>query len=244
MVRGLVSLGVVALAAVALFVFAPGVVDRVLPVAMSEKLDGLRSAVAPGTADPQVAATAADLLADRPEGLIATGPIAATKGNVPVFISDAVSGHSAPGAQDIPAEITTIRPIMGCLLTPPLDGTVVGHAVAGQSVQPIGIATYDDADLAAAVQGFADAYRAADASGPVVATVPDRLAYQSYDVVVAEVSAPVYLVLQTGQGNRIWNIHAAPGALIERVVLLGGDQVGVANLDPVVPVEVIQDSGL
>jgi hypothetical protein len=31
---------------------------------------------------------------------------------------------------------------------------------------------------------------------------------------------------------------------IERVVLLGGGQVGVANLDPVVPVEVIQDNGL
>jgi hypothetical protein len=247
MVRGLVSLVVVALAAVALLVFAPGVVDRVLPVAMVERLEGLRSSIAPGTAEPRTGNTAAAFLADRPEGLIATGPIAAMKGNVPVFISDAISGHSAPDAQDIPAEITTIRPIMGCLLTPPLGGTVVGHAVAGQSLQPIGIATYNDADLAAGVQAFADAYRAADAANatdPVEATVPDRLAYQSYDVVVTEVSAPVYLVLQTGQGNRIWNIHAAPGAMIERVVLLGGDQIGVANLDPVVPVEVIQNAGL
>ena len=59
-----------------------------------------------------------------------------------------------------------------------------------------------------------------------MATVPEALAYQSYDVAVTEVSAPVYLVLQTGPGNRIWNIHAAPGVRIERVVLLGGDQVG------------------
>jgi hypothetical protein len=77
-----------------------------------------------------------------------------------------------------------------------------------------------------------------------VATVPEELAYQAYDVVVTEVSAPVYLVLQTGAGNRIWNIHAAAGVRIERVVLLGGGQVGVANLDPVVPVEVILDAGL
>jgi hypothetical protein len=62
--------------------------------------------------------------------------------------------------------------------------------------------------------------------------------------VVTEVAAPVFLVLQTGPGNRIWNIHAAPGVRIERVVLLGGDQVGVANLDPVVPVEVILKDGL
>jgi hypothetical protein len=78
----------------------------------------------------------------------------------------------------------------------------------------------------------------------VGSAAPDALAYHSYDVVVTEVSAPVYLVLQTGPGNRIWNIHAAPGARIERVVLLGGDQAGVANLDPVVPVEVILDDGL
>jgi hypothetical protein len=51
-------------------------------------------------------------------------------------------------------------------------------------------------------------------------------------------------VLENRFGNRIWNIHLAPGARIERVVLLGGEQAGVANLDPVVPVEVILGDGL
>jgi hypothetical protein len=45
-------------------------------------------------------------------------------------------------------------------------------------------------------------------------------------------------------GHRIWNLHLAPGARVERVVLLGGDHAGVANLDPVVPVEVISAKGL
>ncbi len=61
---------------------------------------------------------------------------------------------------------------------------------------------------------------------------------------VTETAAPVYLVLEAGAGKRIWNIHLAPGARIERVVLLGGDQVGVANIDPVVPVEVLPSEGL
>jgi hypothetical protein len=158
-----------------------------------------------------------------------------------VFISDVITGYSTEVGTDVPAEITTLRPIMGCLLTPPLPGTVVGNVVAGKSDLTLGLLTYGDADLAAAVQVFVDDYRQ---HGEAQAVVPEALAYQSYDVVVTEVAAPVYLVLQTGGGNRIWNIHAAPGARIERVVLLGGGQAGVANLDPVVPVEPVLDDGL
>ncbi|OYW50131.1 MAG: hypothetical protein B7Z31_14320, partial [Rhodobacterales bacterium 12-65-15] len=69
-------------------------------------------------------------------------------------------------------------------------------------------------------------------------------AFQAQDIVVTETTAPVYLVLENTGGNRIWNIHLTAGARVERVVLLGGAQSGVANLDPVVPVEVILDDGL
>lgn len=183
----------------------------------------------------------ADYLEDAADGLHARGPIAAGPGNQPVFIADVISGYTTRIAQDIPAEITTIRPILGCLLTPPADGSIVGHVANGRSGVGTALATYNDTQLAAEVQAFVDAYRKTGASDPAVRTAP---AYEAYDVAVTETRAPVYLVLETGEGNRLWNLHLAPGARIERVVLLGGDQAGVANLDPVVPVEVLLRDGL
>jgi hypothetical protein len=250
MMRGLVNVGLVAaiaFAAIASVVIWPRAFDGVLPASLLEGLTDAGPATAPGSAVGPTGDAAADFLIDGAEGLLAEGPIAAMAGNEPVFIREIAVGHSAAVSGDVPAEITTIRPIMGCLLTPPMKGSVVGHVVAGQSDLALGLMTYGDSDLAAAVQDFVDAYRQPATIGKaeaVTATVPPGLAYQSYDVMVTEVSAPVYLVLQTGPGNRIWNIHTAPGARIERVVLLGGGQVGVANLDPVVPVEVILQDGL
>jgi len=180
-------------------------------------------------------------LFDGPEGLRAEGPIAALVGNHPVFIDDVITGYRTRIASDIPAEVTTIRPISGCRLTPPAKGTIVGHATAGQSGLALPLSTYGDAELAAAVQLFVDAYRAEGAAPAATAEGPG---YEAYDVAVTETRAPVYLVLENAAGNRIWNIHLAEGARIERVVLLGGDQAGIANIDPVVPVEVILGDGL
>jgi hypothetical protein len=116
---------------------------------------------------------------------------------------------------------------------------VIGHVTAGNSGLSLPLSTYNDTHLAAAVQSFVNGYRngrpPSDQTGPP---------YEAYDVAVTETRVPVYLVLVNERGNRLWNIHLAEGARIERVVLLGGDQAGVANLDPVVPVEVILDAGL
>lgn len=185
--------------------------------------------------------TPSDQLDDGNDGLVARGPIAALAGNRPVFISDVMDGHKTRVSKDIPAEIMTIRPITGCKLTPPLEGTAVGHVTAGESELDLALQTYNDKALAAAVQGFVNSYRA---SG--VGQVADGagITYQAYDVAVTETDRPVYLVLLNFRGHRIWNIHLAPGARVERVVLLGGEQAGVANLDPVVPVEVLPAAGL
>ena len=180
--------------------------------------------------------SAADLLADGPDGLLATGPIAALSGNRPVFIKDVISGYKTRIATDVPAEITMIRPISGCRLTAPLDGTVVGHATSGEGGLALPMLTYNDANLAGAVQGFVDGYRD---SGATDVPYPSGLAYEAHDVAVTETGAPVYLVLESSARNQIWNIHTVPGVQIERVVLLGGAHAGVANLDPVVPVEVL-----
>jgi hypothetical protein len=247
MVIGLIG----ALVGVGFAVFRYQVMDAVLPTEMMAALNDAKSASdsAPvpvkddGRRKVEGAAQEGPgkFLIDSADGLRADGPIAAAAGNLPLFIDSVIVGYAKATNQDAPASVTTIRPISGCRPTPPSEGAFVGHATAGKNEMGLPLTTYEDADLARGVQAFVDAYRsgaanpAADLHGPV---------YGAYDVAVTETRAPVYLVLENQSGNRIWNIHSAPGTRIERVVLLGGDQAGVANLDPVVPVEVILGNGL
>jgi hypothetical protein len=250
-VRGPVSLVFVLVAVVAVFGFFAlrlKIVEQFLPFQTMAALDDFgqtEETEATGGQTFQRVAVSADgpgkYLIDTPEGLRAEGEIAAMRGNLPVYIKDVITGYTTRVAQDVPAEIMTIRPISGCRLTPPLDGTEIGHVTGGQSGLDLGFATYSDAQLAAAVQVFVDTYRA---EGSVKASKTPAPAYQVYDVAVTQTKAPVYLVLENASGNRIWNIHLAEGARIERVVLLGGDHAGVANLDPVVPVEVLPGEAL
>lgn len=234
-------IGMVVLALAAVYSGGTDAVRALLPPAVAERVVAFLdpdAVTGPVSGDGSLAV---DFLEDGPDGLMARGPIAAQAGNLPVFIGDVVDGHQAPARDDLPSEIMTIRPILGCRLTPPLAGTTVGHVTAGSGGYPTALATYDDAELAAAVDAFVAAYRASVGDGPAI---PDAGSYTLHDVAVNVADAPVYLVLAASGGDRLWNLHLAEGTRVERVVLLGGAQAGIANLDPVVPVEVLLDDGL
>lgn len=242
MIRRSISIlivGAIMLCGVAVYVKGTAPFERYLP----EKVVQMLHSGMPAAFDGQGVKgdQAADYLDDSVDGLRARGPIAAMAGNRPVFVADVIDGYGTRVQADIPAEITMIRPISGCRLTPPLQGSVVGHVTSGATGLDLPMLTYDDTNLATAVQGLVDRYRE---SGDATVTVPDGLAYEVYDVAVTQTGTPVYLVLEANDRNRMWNIHLAPGATIERVVLLGGRHAGIANLDPVVPVEVLPDDSL
>ncbi|WP_137110651.1 hypothetical protein [Rhodobacter sp. SY28-1] len=224
------------------------VLDAYLPTAVLTAMDRARGgAPATGEITPKRETVASvqegpgRFLSDGPEGLRAEGPIAAIAGNRPILIEDVIAGYAPSADAGVPATVMAIRPISGCRLTPPSKGTSVGHVTAGESTLNLPLTTYGDGDLARGVQDFVDAMRAGAADPGANLRGPN---YEAYDVAVTETREPVYLVLESRTGNRIWNIHAAEGARIERVILLGGGQAGVANLDPVVPVEVILQDGL
>lgn len=243
MVRGPISIaivGAIALAAVAFFVGGPRAFEGILP---PQVLDLVEALAQPTDFDMagRSGDSPADFLVDDTDGLQARGPIAASAGNEPIFIKDVITGYTTRVGNDIPAEITTIRQITGCRPTPPQAGTTVGHVRAGSSQMDLAMWTYNDTHLAAGVQGLVNHYRSTGTTAMLNLGLPS---YQAYDVTVTETAAPVYLVLESGFVNRIWNLHLAPGVRIERVVLLGGTQAGIANLDPLVPVEVILDDGL
>jgi hypothetical protein len=228
-----------------------GMLDSVLPAEIMAALDSVKPASDTGSEPVEVksnqgaAAVSQDgpgqYLLDGPEGLRAVGPIAAMAGNQPVYIQDVIDGYAMQVGSEAPSELMTIRPISGCKPTPPLQGTKVGHVTAGITDLDLPILTYNDGDLAAAVQAFVNHYRE---TGTAEVALPQELAYEVYNVAVTETREPVYLVLESYVRNRVWNIHLAPGARVERVILLGGTQSGVANLDPVVPVEVLPAAGL
>ena len=242
MIRGPITLlivGAIMLAGFALVALGPQAFERYLPERVVAMLDGGFSGTFNGV--QRSGDTPADFLDDGVDGLEAQGPIAAMAGNRPVFIADVIEGYSTRVGSGIPAEITMIRPISGCRLTAPLQGTTVGHVTSGATGLDLPLLTYDDNDLALAVQDFVNAYRSGGGTG---INPPSGLAYEVYDVAVTETRAPVYLVLESTGRNRIWNIHLSPGAQVERVILLGGMHSGVANLDPVVPVEVLPGAAM
>jgi hypothetical protein len=242
MIRGPITLlivGAIMLAGFALVALGPQAFERDLPERVVAMLDGGLAGTFNGVR--RSGDSPADFLDDGVDGLEARGPIAALAGNRPVFIGDVIDGYSTRVGSGIPAEITMIRSISGCRPTPPLQGTTVGHVTSGVTGLDLPLLTYEDSDLALAVQDFVNAYRS---GGLTRINPPAGLAYEVYDVAVTETRVPVYLVLESTGRNRIWNIHLAPGAKVERVILLGGMHSGVANLDPVVPVEVLPGAAL
>jgi hypothetical protein len=244
----LAIIGIVSMIAVALAVVGPAAFERVLPqsaIAFLEDMGVTGGALAIGggtdAAPNGTGEFPSDYLSDGAEGISARGPIAAMPGGRAAFIEDVIVGYSTRVSRDTPAEITTIRPVLGCTFTPPEKGAVVGHAVARLSGVDLSMITYGDEDLANAVQLFVDLYRD---GGQQEAISTAAFRYQAYDIAVTDTRTPIYLVLESDERHRIWNIHVAPGARIERVILLGGSQAGVVNLDPVVPVEVMLADGL
>ena len=163
--------------------------------------------------------------------------VAMAQGQV-AFVSDVITGRRVSSGAYSPGSAEALTPVTGCAFTPPSDGAFVGHVQStGRSNIWVNLATYGDEELAEEVQKFVRVYRK---SGRKQIYGLKEFSFEAFDVVVTETQKPTYLVLSASGGRpRLWNIQLAPGATLERVVLLGGDQAGVINVDPSVPVEVM-----
>lgn len=253
MVRGPVSMvivGVLSLGMVALLFGGPRVFEKVLPASAIAWLEtfgtdgtmqgigdgggffglgGTKSAGGDG-ADPM------SKLRDRKDGWEADASVATLQGGGLAFVGDVLQGHSARVRDHAPAEVSVLTPVTGCRFTPPSAEAHIGHAQAAKGTS-IGLATYNDSHIAEAVQVLVNVYRK---NGTLRKATLNAHSYEVFDIAVTETARPVYLVLVGWHGLTVFNIHLAPGARIERVALIGGDQIGVANLDPAVPVEVLR----
>jgi|GEM_PF-1100755 len=179
-------------------------------------------------------------LRDSRDGLEGSKKVAPMAQGQVVFVADVLSGRRILSGSQAPAQVGALPVLQGCTFTPPSAAAVVGHVSAywGSDVK-VELATYGDEHLAYAVKQFAKVYRN---SGHKQIEGLAGLRFNAFDVVVTETEKPVYLVLTVRSGEfQLWNIHLAPGARLERVVLIGGGQAGVVNLGADVPVEVMRN---
>jgi hypothetical protein len=248
MVRGPVSMvivGVIGLVMFGLVAGGPRLFAKILPDSAVVWLDDM-GGFATGDmlsfsgddgagGDP---ALAASHLRDSSDGWKPDGKIAALPGGGAAFVDQVIAGYTTRIKGTAPAHVDPLAEVSGCAFTPPTPGAHIGHAaIRGQTGLEIPVATYGDADLAAAVQVLVNAYR--DTGGARKSTL-SGLRFEVFDIAVTETAKPVFLVLETGAQQRLFNLHLAPGARLERVILIGGDQTGVANLPPGVPVEAMR----
>lgn len=211
---------------------AMAVIDNIAASGTFSSMDGPRKGA--DGADPM------SYLRDSSDGWKANEDVATLPGGGLAFVPDVIDGWISRLHEPAPGAVEVLVEHQGCRFTPPSAAAVIGH-VRAAATEKIGLATYNDTHIAAAVQLLADRYRK---SGLVAESSLSAFTYEAFDIAVTETAAPVYLVIEAVQGLPVFNIHLAPGARIERVVILGGEQVGVANLDPAVPVEALRATGI
>ena len=169
MVRGPISMaiiGVISLIGLALTFGGPKVFENVLPesaIVWIETMGGLGSmdggmiTVNGGKSGPSdSAADPNSHLRDSSDGWMPSGKIAAMPYNQAVFIADVMTGRRTSIDGHSPAAVEVLTPVTGCSFTSPGEGAFVGHVSAlWKSGLTLGLATYGDADLAAAVRQLA-----------------------------------------------------------------------------------------
>ena len=175
--------------------------------------------------------------------MVATGPIAATDTQDPVWIDDVLAGWRQTSTAEVPARVTDLPLLPGCDFTPPAEGARVGNVRAAQSGTFAGFWTHDEALRIAAVEVFLRTYKI-DGKGAVNDGTDGAQGYQSYDIAVTETGRPVHLVIQATRPRQIFNIHLAPGATVSGVSVVGSRAVAVANLPEGVPVEAVTQAHL
>lgn len=249
MVRGPVSMVVVGV--IMLFIFAlvaggPKVFEKVLPesaVAWLETFGDAQMLADRGyLTKGEDGKAPLDYVQDSSDGWKVRGPVAGLADGKAAFIDDVIADYSARVRNAETGPFRVVEPTSGCLPTAPTSAAAFAHVgIRGNTGMDLQLATYNDADLAHAVQVFVNLYRK---TGLRNAPGLGDMTYDSFDVAVTETAQPVYLVVEAVHGQRIVNLHLAPGTRLERVVLLGGDQLGVANLPEGVPVEIFREAEL
>jgi hypothetical protein len=189
-------------------------------------LSGCSDSDAPSGDDP------ADYMEASPGGYQAAPAVTVGEKAVLVWFKALVSGSSLPDGQ-APSKIGWIEAAKKCRFPAPKGNERLVQVMTQASGLPTGIVALSKPQIQALSSPEALAKIHEDA-----AAARERAALKLVDVVVTDSSAPVYLVLAGGD-DILWNIQKAAGATIAQVALIAGENGGIANLDPAVPVSAL-----
>lgn len=173
---------------------------------------------APSSEDP------ANYIEASPVGYQAAPALAIGEGATLAWYKALVSGSTVPDGQ-APAKISRLEIAKKCSFPRPAANETLVQVQTSDSGLPTGIVALSDAQLQALSED--------ELQNPAAAR--QRAAMKLVDVVVNDTRGPIYLVL-AGGNDTVWNIEKAPNSVISHVAILGGDNAGIANLDPSVPV--------
>jgi hypothetical protein len=174
-------------------------------------------------------------------GSIAAPGVIVGKGQTIYWAQAALTGYRVTTLTDLPARIVLAPTSSECRFQKPAAGELIGnvhigHSHIGLKYMAAPIFAFSRKELAERTKQFIEAYKqSGDETALPSDAEGDRL--RAVDVVVTETEKPVYLVLQNEGSSVLWNIHAAPDVKIAHVAVISSGTAGIANLDPAVQVE-------
>jgi hypothetical protein len=153
----------------------------------------------------------------------------------PYWVQSAVAGFRPARKDDYPAVVETMKYSGGCKFMPPRPDELVEkvHVDSSRMQSAVYVASRDS--VGERTKQYIENYKAGQDIIPANIG-DDRMGL--VDVIVTETSKPIYLVLAYSSST-IFNVQLAPGAKLSRVALVGHGAAGVANVDPSVPMAVL-----
>lgn len=143
----------------------------------------------------------------------------ATPDGASVSVADIADGFDAARTDRVPREVRPFAANAECTLRRPAPGEVVRNVRIGRATVETDIHALTSAGIADATLRHARAALFDPGGDGFGATAPGRLG--RVDVFVTDTSAPVYLVLQSLEGNTLWNVHRGQGVRIAHVAMIG-----------------------
>jgi hypothetical protein len=198
--------------------------DASLPTGLA----GLRSGLGVGSSGGRLSSVPMGQRLPSPGIALANGGV----GNV----RDVSSFFEPTVESETPSAAVALAEMNGCAFRSPRAGEVIGNVHVGRGGLPTPVSALSRSHLAE--MALAEVRAARGGAAPPAVEDPEPM--RAVDVFITERNAPVYLILQSGEGDVLWNVQPSPGARIAHVAVIAAGQVGLLVPDAGVPVQVLR----
>lgn len=198
--------------------------DAALPTGISD----LRAGLGVGGSGGQLASVPMGQRLASPGIALANGGVANVR-DVSSFFEPTVETET-------PSAAVELADMGGCAFRSPRAGEVIGNVHVGRGGLPTPVSAFSRSGLAEMALAEVRAAR----GGATPAAVEDPEPMRAVDVFITERNAPVYLILQSSEGDVLWNVQPSPGARIAHIAVIAAGQVALLVPDAGVSVQALR----